>query len=158
MCNFALRMSMPSQYTIPLTGYRDMADEYDYQLADAYFEAIGDSVIGGGDVHAHVGIRRLEGGATLSIRFAGAVTVPCDRCLAPMEIEVSASEELKVVYGDRNEDDGETITIDEREGTIDLANILFELIALQVPLQHSHPEGGCDEQMAGMLRQYIVTD
>mgnify|MGYP004442225509 FL=1 len=150
-------MSMPSQYVIQLTGVRGVVGECDFRMDSAFFGGVADSAISDGDVLAHVDIARREDGATLSISLNGTVQVPCDRCLAPVTVGIAADEELRVVYGDHYEDDGERVTIDEREGKIDLAGILFEFVALQVPLQHVHPEGECDSGMAGILKGLMVT-
>lgn len=151
-------MSIQNPYAIQLIGIRDLSDRCDYRLDSVYFKSVGDSVITDGDVQVQVNIARYDDSAQLTIAMSGKVVVSCDRCLSDMDVDICATENLKVVYGNHYEDDGEQVTIDKREGWIDLADILFELIAIQVPLQHVHPEGECDEAMTNILNQMLVRE
>ena len=47
------------------------------------------------------------------------------------------------VLGDDYADDGETVTVPQREGTINVAWNIYEFAALQIPLRHVHEEGEC---------------
>ena len=40
-------------------------------------------------------------------------------------------------------DDGEVVTVPEREGIINVAWNIYEFAALQIPLRHVHPDGEC---------------
>ncbi len=60
-----------------------------------------------------------------------------------MACPIDAQSTLKVVMGDEYADDGDMVTIPEREGTINVAWNIYELAALQIPLRHVHPEGEC---------------
>lgn len=150
-------MSISAPYTLRLTGMRDIPTEYDFQLDNAYFEAVADKDIVGGEVAVHIDIALYDEGATLSIHLKGGILTTCNRCLAPMTIAIEADEQLKVVFGEEYDDDGERVTIDERCGTLDMTNLLYEFVAIQIPIQHTHPEGGCDEKMIGILDGLMVT-
>ena len=45
--------------------------------------------------------------------------------------------------GDEYDDDGEMLTVPITEGTLDVSWLLYEFIALQIPMRHVHAE--CDE-------------
>ena len=57
-----------------------------------------------------------------------------------MSQPIEAQSTLKVVMGDDFADDGELVTIPEKDGTINVAWNIYEFAALQIPLRHVHPE------------------
>ena len=89
------------------------------------------------------------------IRSVGVVYAPCDRCLADVEIPVDTSDEIAVVLGDEYSDEGDVIVVPEKEGAIDLAHVIYEFIALSLPLKLVHEPGNCDEAMMAALEEHL---
>lgn len=116
----------------------------DFQLDDAYFQAIEKSEILGGRVEVKARLDLREEDFDLQIAVDGVAQVTCDRCLDPMDIPVHAEE---------NEWEWDEDTVH----SLDLAWLAYELIAVSLPVVHSHQQGGCNPKMAALLQNHLCT-
>lgn len=140
-------------YKIDLKGMQADVETRQLQCDDAYFEAVEATEVKHGNVQATATIRQTAGAFELSMQFAGEVEVQCDRCLEPMPQPVEGEATLRVKLGDEDADDGELIVVNEADGTLDFSWLLYEQIALQIPIRHVHPDGQCTGPLADALNQ-----
>ena len=84
------------------------------------------------------------------------VVVPCDRCLADLELRIETADELLVKLGDEYSDEGDCVIVPETEGYINLAQFIYEFIALSMPITVCHEPGKCDESMMLQLSKHQV--
>ena len=117
---------------------------FDFQLDSAYFDEIENSELLGGevDVTARLDLRQYD--FSLEIAVEGVVQVTCDRCLDEMDVEIDAEE---------SEWDW-----DEQPKKIDLSWLAYELIIVNLPLVHSHQEGGCNPEMDALLQDHLCAE
>ena len=140
---------------IRFTGLKSGVYNYEFQLDDPFFEAFKNEEIKGGKVNFDVKMERMEHMLLFTFSFSGEVTTECDRCLGEMNVEVSGEEHLNVRFSDTEvSEDEETVILPESANEIDLTPWLYEYVAVRMPLQHIHPEGDCDPEMA----KYITGD
>ncbi|MBR1922858.1 MAG: hypothetical protein IJ838_03810 [Paludibacteraceae bacterium] len=123
--------------------------EFEFELEDAYFRSVELSEILGGRVQVHAVLRvrepmRDEVNISLKLSVKGDVQLVCDRCLDPVTLAVEAEEES----------DSEDL-LEQNEQTLNLRWLAYELIVVNLPLVHRHPEGGCNPQMAALLRNHL---
>jgi len=72
-----------------------------------------------------------------------------------MKQPVEAESMLKVKFGPSYLDEGDDlIIVSEEEGIINVAWFLYELIALSIPIQHTHELGECNEEMMKILKEH----
>ena len=116
----------------------------DFQLDNAYFSEIENSELLGGEVkvEAHLNLREYD--FDLDIAVKGLVQVTCDRCLDEMDVAINAEE---------NEWEW-----DEEPKLIDLSWLAYELIIVNLPLVHSHQDGGCNPLMDELLQSHLCTE
>ena len=63
-----------------------------------------------------------------------------------MDYAVEANYDLAVKYGDEYDDSKDGVLIvPEGDNVLDVAPIVYDTVALCIPLQHVHAEGECDE-------------
>ena len=87
----------------------------------------------------------------------GLVELPCDRCLAPMELKIGGKERLIVKFGQEWEEETEEVIImPETDSRIDISVFIYEYIMLMLPYKRVHPEDEnlCDESMMEKLEQH----
>ncbi len=126
---------------------------FDYELDDAFFRQTG-GLIDRGSVRTRVTCERAAGGRyEFAVQSAGTVTVPCDRCLGDVDVPVDCTDRLTVRLGGGYADDGEVLTVPERDGRLDLSFPVYEFIVLGMPLRRVHEEGQCDEDMLRRMRE-----
>lgn len=156
IANFAPRMSVSVPYIIDLLALRGNAESRHYVLDNVFFSSLEGSHIDGGDVVADVVVMPHGGSYNLHVAVEGEVRVSCDRCLEPMDIAIQGEDSIKVVLGDADSDDGETVTVDQTRGTLDVSWHIYETVALQIPLMHAHLDGECNQAMARLLGSMMV--
>ncbi len=126
----------------------------EYVLDDAFFKALDASEVKGGALHASVSIRKAAGFFELHFHAEGTVTVPCDLCLEDMIQSVVADHALTARLGaETDTDDDDTITVDEDEGILDTSWLIYEFVALAIPIKHVHAPGKCNSVMTQKLAE-----
>ena len=120
------------------------AHVFDFQLDSAYFGEIENSELLGGEVKVEAQLNLREYDFDLDIAVKGLVQVTCDRCLDEMDVAIDAEE---------NEWEW-----DDEPKLIDLSWLAYELIIVNLPLVHSHQDGGCNPEMDALLQDHLCTE
>ena len=131
--------------TLQLNELAQGKHHFNYALDDAYLRSIERSEILGGDVAAEADLVLRESDYSLHIHAQGTVQLTCDRCLAPMDYNVDV------------EDDILPEEADEQTDTLDLRWLTYELITINLPLVHSHPDGECMQDMQLLLQTHLCS-
>lgn len=126
-------------YKVDLKGMATDTVSYRWQADNDFFSAVQGSEIKQGLLDVALRVKRTSGAYELEFQLQGEVEVTCDRCLESMSQPIDALCTLRVVMGDDFVDDGDVVTIPEREGVINVAWNIYEFAALQIPLRHVHP-------------------
>ena len=144
------------KYNIDLKGMQADFAKYEFQLDKSYFNDIDGEEIEKGNVDVVVEVRKVHEAFLLHFYATGIVYVPCDLCLDDMELPVESEDELTVKFGDRHlggEDD--LVIVPYEEGFINVAWLMYELVALSVPMKHVHEPGMCNPLMAEKLCEHM---
>ena len=145
------------EYVIPFIGLKTGSHVFEYDLTDAFFEGIEDSIIHSGNVHVKLELEKKETMLIGIYHVEGVVTTECDRCTEPIEVEVEG--EYQIVYkiggGDVSED--EALVILEKDAfEVDVEMNLYELVAVSLPLRVIHDIEDCNQDMIALLEKYVV--
>ncbi len=133
--------------TIDLLDAQLEGKAFDFVVDDAVFQAI-DGLVTKGTVHAHVVCKKARQAVyVFDVHSEGTVCVPCDRCLADVELRIDTTDELTVRLGDTYEDDGDVLTVPEQEGLLDISLPVYEFVVLNMPIRRIHEPGKCDNAM-----------
>ena len=116
---------------------------FDFQLDNSYFSTIENSELLGGAVDVKVRLILHENDFSVDVDVMGQVQVTCDRCLDSMDVDVDIYEE--------------EIELEEDTQQLDLAWLAYELIIVNLPLVHSHQDGGCNPEMDALLQDHLCT-
>ena len=116
---------------------------FDFQLDNSYFSAIENSELLGGTVDVKVRLILHEEDFAVDMDIVGQVQVTCDRCLDSMDVDVDIYEE--------------ELELEEDTKQLDLAWLAYELIIVNLPLVHSHQDGGCNPEMDALLQDHLCT-
>ncbi|MBO7119561.1 MAG: DUF177 domain-containing protein [Bacteroidaceae bacterium] len=127
-------------YKVDLKGMATDTVSYQWQADNDFFSAVQGQEIKQGLLDVALRVKRTSGAYELEFQLKGEVEVTCDRCLEPMSQPIDAQCTLRVRMGDEYADDGDVVTIPEREGVINVAWNIYEFAALQIPLRHVHPD------------------
>ena len=116
---------------------------FDFQLDREYLTTIDNTELLGGAVDVKVRLILREDDFMVDMDIVGQVQVTCDRCLDAMNVDVDIYEE--------------EMELEEDVKQLDLAWLAYELIIVNLPLVHSHQDGGCNPDMDALLQNHLCT-
>lgn len=92
----------------------------------------------------------------------GTLTVPCDRCLCPVAVEISTGAcfrlRLKETAPMPEDDSYEEVFLQEGSDQLDLCQEIYDYSLLALPLQRFHKEGECDAAALACLSEGEMED
>ena len=124
-----------------------------FDLDDRFFEALDSAEVKRGSLHVSVSIRKATGFFEFLFQTAGNVIISCDRCLDDMEQPVETGNRLVVKLGSTYSEEDDIIVVPEDEGILDMAWIIYEFVALAIPIRHVHAPGKCNPAMTQALEE-----
>ena len=130
---------------------------FEYSLDDAWFESLDEDEIKRGNIRVSIDVKRTENYFELGFHTEGTVVIPCDICLDDMEQAIETDDSLVVKFGEEYSEDDDLVTVDEREGSIDVSWFVYEFIALNIPAKHVHAPGKCNAAMIKVLEEHSAT-
>ena len=140
-------------YKVDLKSMTEDAVSHRWVLADDFFSAVHGPEIEKGQMEVALRVKRTSEAFDLDFQYNGQVEVECDRCLEPMSLPIHGECSLQVKLGEEDGDDGELVTVAENPGTLDLSWYLYEMLALEIPIRHIHPEGQCNDKVMECLNK-----
>ena len=142
-------------FIIDLKLPANVGKTFDFHEGDEFFQTQ-DSDIQGGDVETKVSVKGEAGLYRIHVHSVGSVVLPCDRCLADMNLRIDAEHELVVKLGLTYEDDGDVVVLPEEDPKIDMSDFIMQFILLSLPLKHTHEPGMCDDAMMEVLQTHLA--
>ena len=131
----------------------------DFHLDSTFWTEVAGDEIDDGDVHASVTVEPMRGVYELTFRIDGTVTVPCDRCLAPLQMPVDVEEQMTVELSDVTDDsDDRVILLNEKDPRYDMGWLMYELVALSLPMVRTHDPEDCDPEMTKYLVDSVKSE
>ena len=155
--NFAHQMCNLEDLKIDLKELNEGLTTLHFNLGDAYFESLDEDEIKRGNISVSINVKRTENYFELDFHTEGTVVIPCDRCLDDMEQQIETDDRLVAKFGEEYSEDDDLITVDEREGLLDVAWFIYEFILLNIPAKHVHTPGKCNAAMIKVLEEHSAT-
>ena len=149
-------MKYLDEFIIPLSGSQEGVSEHTFLLKKEFFAHFEDAEILDSDVEVRMTLRKTISLFEMEFTLTGDLTVNCDRCLDALVQPIQYSTELFVKYGERYEEvDDKVVTIGPNEDTIYIAPFIFEYAKLALPIQRTHEEDQCNQEMIEQMQKYI---
>jgi uncharacterized metal-binding protein YceD (DUF177 family) len=151
------------QFAIQFSGLADGDHDFAFEIGDQFFSGLEYSVVEGGDVKVDVLLHKQPNMITLNFDFEGEVKVMCDRCAGSVPYPVEGSQRLIIQLGDGEADDDELIILPRGEFEFNIAQHLYEYVALSLPLrlvpcEETGDTSMCDQSVLSRLDEIIVTE
>ena len=145
-------MQTQNDTVIQFSGLNPGVYTYSYSLDGDFFQRFENEELREGNVVFEVSMERSERILLFNFAFHGTIKTTCDRCLGEMEIPVTGKEQLCVKFSDTETSNDENVAIlPESAFQIDIAQWMYEYVAIAMPIQKVHPEGHCDPEMLKYL-------
>ncbi|NDV84440.1 DUF177 domain-containing protein [Bacteroides sp. 51] len=144
------------KYRIDLRGMNADAETHEFLLDNLFFANIDGPEVQKGKLKVVLSVKKTSRAFDLDFQIEGIVFVPCDRCLDDVELPINTSEKLVVKLGREHGSEGDNIIIvPEDEGDINVAWLIYEFIALAIPMKHVHAPGKCNKGVTGKLSKHL---
>jgi len=138
---------------VDLKGLKDEVTTLEFNLDDTYFQALDGADVKQGSLHVSVSIRKATGFFEFNFHTDGEIVIPCDRCLDDMTLPVDTDNCLIVKLGSVYSEEDDVIVVPENEGILDMAWLIYEFVALVIPIRHVHAPGKCNPAMTQALEE-----
>ena len=154
-----------NEYKIKLGGITNGNNSFSFEIKDQFFEEFTLSDV----EHANVTVTALldkEGDRlALTLTIDGKINkLLCDICTDEISVDITAKTKVIIKTTDENlVSTDEIFYIKTSENAIDLKQLIFELIILNLPKkrQHAFNEDGssnCNKEMIELVNKYTITE
>ena len=139
-----------AQYDIDIQGLKFKEHFYEFESQSAFFEALEQDLIQTGQFKTTLRLEKSSTMLVLDFQIIGQIELVCDRSLEEFEEPVDLTERLIMKFGDHDEELSDEILLIRHETVrINVAQTIFDYIALSLPMKRLHPrfrnEEGNDE-------------
>lgn len=153
------------KYDIAFKSLKDGIHKFEYHINKDFFDNIESSLIEDGDLD--VKVEMVKNAQMLKFHFSivGTIKATCDICLDTFDYPIEECEgDMVVKFGEKtHEIDDELYMLAYDEDTISVAQWIYEIIGVSLPIRFEHPldaEGNstCNPEMINKLNEYLVTE
>ena len=133
-------MNNEIKFLIPFSGLKEGKHSFDFQVDNRLFDSY--NYVDFNSVHAKVEVLLNKKSTLLELNFSfeATVNVPCDVTNQDFDLLLKGNLGLIVKYGDSfNNDHDEILIIPFNEHQLDVAQYIYEMIALSIPQKRIHP-------------------
>lgn len=151
------------QFDIAFVGLKPGEHTFEYQITDSFFENYGPQDFSNCNATVKLLLDKKSNFFLLKFEIGGKVTVNCDRCGQPFELQLWDDFDQVVKMVDNPEEmkegeDPDVAFISKTESHLNVAEWIYEFINLSIPMQRIHPDdstgkSGCDPKVLDMLDQ-----
>ncbi len=144
-----------TEYKIQLKSLSEGTYNYEFHLGKKFFENMESQDIHDADLHVGLTLTYKRDLYTLDFTIEGTVTLICDRCLDDLVMPIDTTYHINVKYGDDyNDEADDLLVIPQGDNYLNVAYMLYDTVALSIPMKHVHPMGKCNRQMSQMLHKH----
>ncbi len=128
------------KYQINLVGLKNKLHDFVFDLDQAFFAHFEQKMFNTGLCKAEVSIDKQENMLETLFKISGNIELVCDRSLDTFDYALQIEQRIFFQYGEKYEElSEELIVIAADSETLDLSQLLYELVAIEVPMRKLHP-------------------
>lgn len=152
-----------NEYKIKLGGITNGQNSFSFEIKDSFFDAFTFSDVGHAEIIATALFNKDGDKLALTLQIDGTINkLLCDICTE--EISVNIIAETNVIIKKTHENLTSTdqiFYISPSENAINLQQLIFELIVLNLPKKRQHPlndegEVTCNKKMVNLIKRYTI--
>lgn len=133
-------MKKLAAFLIPFVGLKQGKHEFEYLIDREFFEHFEYDDFNSANIKIDLLFEKKSTIMELTFKAVGAVNVNCDLTNEPYDQPIDAELTLVVKFGDSfNDDNEELLILPHSEYQLNVAQYIYELIVLSVPLKRVHP-------------------
>jgi len=157
-----VEMSKTKEYVIPFVGLKLAKHKFEYQINNAFFEIFDYNEFQNSDIKVNVILDKKSNLLEIDFKHKGTVNVPCDLTGEDFDLPVKGKLKLIVRFGETfNNDNEELLILPFGEFEIDIAQYIYEMIVLSIPLRRVHPgvkDGSLKTEALTKLKELAIEE
>lgn len=129
-------------FTINFASLADGEHLFEYQIDNKFLKHFETALVQEGNIDVNLSLLKFLNSLELSFTIQGNIVVPCDICNEEFELPIQGSEQImvKIVHEIPAENDESNIVyLKEGNNSINIAEMLYELLMLSIPMRKIHP-------------------
>ena len=151
------------KFIIRLNGLPVGNHLYEFKVDNSFFDTRDYSDIKGANVNVEVELVKQNNLINLTFNLSGTLSVLCDRCTKPYDVEIESVEKMHLRFGNPDEPHAEDVfVLPHGENELDISPPLFEFISLALPTRLVPCEEDetfkCDNETLSKLNNISVDD
>ena len=150
-------------YKIKLGSITNGKNSFSFEIKDKFFDAFTLSDVERAEIIATALLNKDGNKLALTLQIEGTINkLLCDICTEEISVNIVAETNVIIKTTDENlTSTDEILYIKKSENSIDLQQLIFELIILNLPKKRQHPlndkgEVACNEEMVNLIAKYTV--
>lgn len=155
-------MKQLNEFLIPFIGLKLGKHQFEYQINKKFFDHFDYDEFESSDIKVNVVLEKKSTMLELNFKHKGTVHVPCDLTSEMFDMPVKGKLRLVVQFGEEfNNDNEELLILPHGEHQIDIAQYIYEMIALSIPLKRVHPgvkDGSLETEALKKLKELTVKE
>lgn len=129
------------EFDISFTGLKQGKHEFEFALDDTFFEWFSYNEFKNVAVVVKAVLLKNTTTMELSLNSKGSVRVDCDLSSEPFDMQLEASLDLLIKFGDTyNDEDDELLILEHGEFKFNIAQYIYEMAVLGAPQKRVHPD------------------
>jgi uncharacterized metal-binding protein YceD (DUF177 family) len=136
-----------SDYSVNILGLSQKTHSFEFGLGNAFFKKYGIEVVSEGQFEAKVELDKRETLIEADFEIEGKASLVCDRSLEAFDHHMKINRKVIFKFGETfQEVSDEVIIIPVDLDQLDVGQLMYEFIVLEVPIKKIHPRFQDDEE------------
>lgn len=155
-------MKVTNEFLIPFIGLKLGKHQFEYQINKAFFEHFEYDEFESANIKVNIILEKKNTMLELNFKHSGTINVPCDLTSEDFDLPIKGSLKLIVRFGETFNDENEDLLIlPIGEHQIDVAQYIYEMVVLSIPLKKIHPgikDGTLESKALSKLNEISVVE
>lgn len=136
-----VEMSKTKDFLIPFVGLKLGKHHFEYQINNTFFKNFDYDEFQNSDIKVDLVLDKKSNMLELEFKQKGIVNVPCDLTNEDFDLPIEGKIKLIVRFGEEfNNDNEELLILPHGEFELNVAQYIYEMIVLSVPLKRVRPD------------------
>jgi len=141
-------MRREKEFDIAFSGLKIGTHEFEFQIANDFFDLFEYDEFNSVNVDVKATLIKKETLMELYLSQTGTVNIPCDVTGENFDLPIENNWQIIIKFGEEyNDDNEELLIIPYSEYQVNIAQYIYEMIALSVPVKRVHPSIAADYEV-----------
>jgi uncharacterized metal-binding protein YceD (DUF177 family) len=148
---------MTKEFNVNILGLSKNVHHFNFQLEEDFFKKYGQDLVANGKFIAQVSLDKRDTFIEADFKIEGNAHLFCDRSLDEFDYPISITKKMVFKYGEEPQEiSDEIVIITTEQDKLDIGHLMYEFIALEIPMKKLHPRFYGEENKEGLV--YTSTD